>query len=76
MSATVPSILDVLRQYTALRGLAVALLFVLSALVKIPAVLAVVAVHLLERTAARLLSWANQIPPQPKPTARAGGSDR
>lgn len=59
--------LDILRAYTGPRGLAVALLFVLAALIRIPTVLLTVVVHVLERTASRLLSWANEIPPQPQP---------
>lgn len=72
------SVLDILRGYTAPRGALVAVLFVLSALLRVPTVLVIVAVHLLERSSERLLMWANRIPPQPARTrtrARAAGRD-
>lgn len=64
------SVIDILRQYTAPRGIAVATLFVLAALVRIPTVLLAVVVHALERCATRLLNIAHAIPPQPRKTPR------
>lgn len=64
------NVIDILRQYTAPRGLAVASLFVLAALVRIPTVLLAVVVHALERCAQRLLDIAHAVPPQPRKTAR------
>jgi len=65
------SVIDILRQYTAPRGLAVAVLFVLAALVRIPTVLLAVVVHALERCAQRLLNIAHTVPPQPRHRRRA-----
>lgn len=70
------SVIDLLRSYTGPRGLAVALLFVLAALVRLPAVVLAVAVHLLERTSARLLATCNSIPPQPDGAVRRRGGDQ
>jgi len=64
------TVIDILRQYTAPRGLAVAGLFVLAALARIPTVLLAVVVHALERCAQRLLNIAHAIPPQPRKTPR------
>ncbi len=68
------SVIDLLRAYSGPRGLAVALLFVLAALVRLPAVVLAVAVHVLERCSARLLAACNAIPPQPpdRPVRRGG----
>lgn len=67
------SVIDLLRSYTGPRGLTVALLFITAALVRLPAVVLAVAVHLLERTSARLLTTCNTIPPQPDRAVRRGG---
>lgn len=67
------SVIDLLRAYSGPRGLAVALLFVLAALIRLPAVVLAVAVHVLERCSARLLAACNSIPPQPDRPVRRGG---
>lgn len=70
------SVIDLLRAYSGPRGLAVALLFVLAALIRLPAVILAVSVHLLERCSARLLATCNAIPPQPPRAVRRRGGDQ
>lgn len=73
------SVIELLRAYTAPRGLLVALLFVLAALVRVPSVLLAVAVHLLERSSARLVACCESIPAQPAHSRRdqhRGGAQR
>ncbi|MCA1228653.1 hypothetical protein [Saccharopolyspora sp. 6M] len=59
------STLDYLRAYTAPRAFWVAALFTVAVLVRVPAVALAFGVHVLDRTAERLLGWIARIPPQP-----------
>lgn len=70
------TIIDILRRYTGPRALALALLFIGAALVRIPTVLIAVVLHLCERGSDQLIAWAESIPPQPsrRRTRRRSGT--
>ncbi|MER5389900.1 hypothetical protein [Saccharopolyspora sp. NPDC002686] len=56
---------DYLRDYTAPRAVLVGVMFVAAVLLRMPAVLLAIAVHILDRCAERLMTWIAQIPPVP-----------
>ena len=56
---------DYLRRYTAPRALLAGLLFITAVLLRIPAMVLAIGVHVLDRSADRLMGWISAFPPAP-----------
>ncbi len=67
---------DYLRGYTAPRALLAGLLFITAVLLRVPAVVLAIGVHVLDRSADRLMGWISALPPTPARFVTAPTSSR